>query len=157
VKNIVFALMLGVSLISAVSFADSCCDKKPKGVVWFEIPTTDLAKAQAFYSKVFGWKFGQPSELVKDVRYVVVLSGDHNGNEIGELVEMKEVKATFGVGIYFNADDIAKTYSLATKELGATEVYGVMNIPQDNAGSIAMFRDLDGNRIGLFSEKPIAK
>jgi predicted enzyme related to lactoylglutathione lyase len=107
-------------------------------VTWLEIPVRSLAKAQEFYSGVFGWTYQPFGE-----GYAAIVVGEAM---IGGLSESVDDVAD-GIRIYVQVDDLERTLELAEKNGGAvktsrTEIGGDM-------GWWANFTDPDGRLIGL--------
>jgi len=143
-------ILLVCAFVSALSVAAPV----PAGVVWFEIPTTNIEKSQAFYKELLGWNFSakQPGPGVE--KFALVLAGDKK-EEIGEILQMKKLNKGFGTAIYFAVEDVTVAFEKATK-LGGKPVFKPMPIPgEPEQGSIAQIKDLDGNRIGFYSSKVI--
>jgi predicted enzyme related to lactoylglutathione lyase len=120
---------------------------KPSNPVgWFEIPVTDLARACAFYEKVFGF-------AMKAVPFGPVTMGwfppmvNEAYGITGSLVQGPGyVPGKSGVRIYFTSPDIdgtlAKVAAAGGKVLLAKTSIG-------EYGTIAQFEDSEGNLIAL--------
>src|SRR5262249_35383811 len=117
---------------------------------WIDIPSTDLARSEAFYGREFGWTF---TERTQDrVTFALITA---NGRLIGELNKVDTVASGNAIGIYFTVDDVPASFELAMT-LGASVRYAPMGIPNPKiVGTIAEGRARDGNAIGLQSEKPL--
>jgi len=103
-----------------------------------EIEVTDLAKAQAFYQGLFGWRF---SAFTEDM---VVF-----GNEvehIGGLMKKESVNAGTSPSLWFKVADIDASVAQAVA-LGGVVVSEKSELPQ--VGWSALVADLDGNGVGL--------
>jgi hypothetical protein len=109
-----------------------------------EIMATDLAKAQKFYSELFGWKItawkGSPDYLMFD-------TGKEPG---GGIMRAEKVNPGDGILLYVYVEDIEK-YLNKARQLGGKIVKEKAEIP--NVGWFGLFSDLDGNVIGLFKDK----
>lgn len=114
----------------------------------FEIPADDLVKAENFYSKVFGWDFKK-----WDNNYISVMAAksDKKGMsvETGAInggIQKRGPRAespTIVVAVSDMDDIIEKIMSAG----------GSMVVPKEEMagmGYYAQFRDIDGNRLGLF-------
>jgi predicted enzyme related to lactoylglutathione lyase len=113
-------------------------------IVHIEISSTDLTKAQKFYSQLFNWKitaWGGSSD------YLMFETGKEPG---GGIQKVDKVRPGDGVLIYVMVEDIEKTLSKA-KELGGKIVKEKTEIP--NVGWFGLLTDLDGNTIGVFKAK----
>lgn len=146
---IVFLTLLSLHLGSS-SFA-STTQQHPSTnatfgkVVWFDIMVTDLSRAEKFYGLLFGWQTKPQS-----AEYYVVEAG---GVPVGGLNLTGHVTGGNGIGIYFEVDDIKVKLGQAENQ-GAQVIMEPWNLPSSK-GSMALFRDMDGNPIGLYSKNPI--
>jgi len=113
-------------------------------IVHIEISTTDLAKAQKFYSQLFNWKI---TAWGGSSNYLMFETGKEPG---GGIQKVDKVRPGDGVLIYVLVEDIEKTLDKA-KELGGKITKGNTEIP--NVGWFALLTDLDGNIIGVFKAK----
>lgn len=111
---------------------------------WFEIPASDLARAENFYSAVLGIEMGDmesPAGPMKtfhnaDMPVGAIVSDEHNS------------PSTTGPLVYFGADDIDAVLSKVT------DAGGQVVVPKTSIGAygnIAQFVDTEGNRIALHS------
>ncbi|MBN2379270.1 VOC family protein [candidate division WOR-3 bacterium] len=113
-------------------------------IVHIEIPAPDLAKAAEFYSKVFGWKI----EHIPGMEYAMwseddaAVAGGFN----------KDLKSNpDGVLMYIGVDDIpAKLTEI--EAAGGKRVQEKTKI-SDEFGYFALFTDMSGNRMGLWSKE----
>jgi hypothetical protein len=102
-------------------------------IVWFELPSSDTTRAQAFYGSLFGWSF----ERFGDMDY-------HASNQAGGAVYNDP--SSNGVMAYFGVADVDEA-ARQVAELGGTagdkeEIPGV--------GFYVRCVDLDGNTFGLY-------
>ena len=109
---------------------------------YIEIPASDLEKARLFYSSVFGWKI---SSGMGD-RYLVFSestfgSGGLDGNAQA---------AAAGVLCDIKVEDIQATLRTITGSGGAV-LKERIPVGGDN-GYFALFKDPNGNRLGLWSK-----
>lgn len=109
-------------------------------VVHFEIGARDGQKAFQFYAALFDWKID--SQSMKDYGLVEAGTGG-----IGGGIFKANDQFPPHVTIYIQVDDLQKYLDKAVS-LGGGIVVPPTPIP--NVGSFAMFRDLDGNVIGLY-------
>lgn len=116
----------------------------PHTICHLEIPTTDLKKAGEFYKELFGWEidYGWGPDMA--------MFKTEEGQLSGGGFDRKD-KITPGIIIYVQVDDIDAVLSKAEK-LGGDKVQGKTEIPRD-IGWFGLFKDLDRNIIGLFTEK----
>jgi predicted enzyme related to lactoylglutathione lyase len=130
--------------LTKISVIDKEDVVSPRGVVWFDIFTTDFPRAQKFYAETLQWNF---QEVMP--RYYVISRGASavGGLYLGEKGEALRP----GTVIYFRVEDLAACYAKAI-DLGATQVRPLEYISAFG-GSHGVFSDLDGNQIGLYSEE----
>lgn len=122
-------------------------------VMHFELPASDLAKAQSFYGTVFGWKFRPWDE-----NYVSVIAAEsdaeHRSTEVGAInggLQKKGPRAQTPT-IVVDVDDIDVTI-VEVQAHG-----GTVAIPKEamsGMGYYAQIEDPDGNRVGLFQSMKI--
>ncbi len=117
-------------------------------VQWCEIAATDLERAKAFYTKVFGLEF-QMMEM-PDAKMYMFGSSDKVGSS-GSLVKSAEnTPSTDGTIIYFECEDCGVEAS-KVEEAG-----GKLIVPKTDIGEFgffAQFIDTEGNRLGIHSNK----
>jgi predicted enzyme related to lactoylglutathione lyase len=105
---------------------------------WVEIIGKDGAKAQQFYSNLFGWEV----DAANPMNYGMVQGDDHPvGVGIGQAMDGKPLLTA-----YITVDDLQATLDKA-KGLGAEVVMPPMDVP--GGPSIAQFKDPDGNVVGI--------
>ncbi|WP_028312984.1 VOC family protein [Derxia gummosa] len=113
---------------------------------WFEIPCADLDRASAFYEGVFGVTLRR--EPMGAVEMAVFPYGDGVG---GALVQGPQFQpSAHGVLPYLGVSDVAAALARAT-ERGAAVLMPLTTLP-DGIGDIAVFRDSEGNSIGIHAE-----
>lgn len=116
-------------------------------IVHVEIPTQNPAAANAFYANLFGWKHEYFPNL--DYHRFYTESGPGGGYVELESAFAKDAGHKPGqVRISVLTDDIEATLAKA-EELGAKTVKPKTEIP--DMGWYAIFSDLEGNLIGLFT------
>jgi predicted enzyme related to lactoylglutathione lyase len=109
----------------------------------FEIPVDDPDRAEAFYTKVFGWSFqrfdGAPSY------YGMASTGEENPGINGALFQRGEdSETTLTMSVPSIEDAIA-----TIKENGGSVVQDKTPIP--GMGYFATCKDTEGNKVGLFT------
>jgi uncharacterized protein len=112
----------------------------PNPVVHFEVLGKDAETTQSFYSKIFDW----PMEKVMDT-YAMVKPGADTGINGGVGATMSPDTPGHST-FYVEVDDLQATLEEVEASGGST-VQPPMDIP--NGPSIALFRDPDGNLVGL--------
>jgi predicted enzyme related to lactoylglutathione lyase len=110
-------------------------------VVHFEIGVQDMARAEAFYAALFGWKISNdgPASMID-----TEAGGGINGH-ITSLGHEPHHYVTFYVAV----DDV-KAYLDKAESLGAKTLVPPVDIP---TGTFAWLADPDGNAIGLWKAR----
>ena len=117
-------------------------------VNWFEIPSVDYERAVRFYETVYA------AELKRDDSFEGMRMAifPHAETGVGGCVcyDARQKPNADGVRIYLNAgDDLAPLLGRVAQAGG--EVVMPKTFLADEIGHIAMFRDSEGNLIGLHS------
>lgn len=119
----------------------------PNVPAWFEIPTGDLDRAQAFYEAVLG------VELVReDFGGSTLAMFPYGGkpNASGALIAQEDcLPSVQGSVVYLSVADLAPALERALLHGGDTIVPRTA-LPE-GMGYFAQFRDCEGNRVGLWS------
>ena len=127
----------------------------PNAVVHFEIPADDVARAKAFYEKVFGWKIKQfPMPAGGPEYWGVTTRKDGAPGINGGLMKRNMPGQPFA-----NYVDVKSIDEFLGKIQAAG---GTLVMPKQEIapgmGSIAVFRDTEGNMMGLYQPAaPAAK
>ncbi len=118
-------------------------------VNWFEIPVTDMERAQKFYETVF--KVSIKVQNLGNLLYGWFPPKPAAESCTGALIQYESYvpSKTDGVLIYFSSEDIDTELAIIP-EAGGTVVQGKTQISPDT-GYMAVFIDSEGNRIALFS------
>lgn len=118
-------------------------------VNWFEIPTTDINRAKAFYENVFG---------------IRVTLQDFEGTKMGwfpfdpekpgisgSLIQHESYRPseTHGPVIYFSTDDIESTLEKVNTNGGKVLQAKTQISPE--IGYMGVFIDCEGNRVSLYT------
>ena len=112
-------------------------------VVHFEIAGTDAVKLQNFYTELFDWKI----RVNEHMNYGVVETGGEGGINGGIFARPDDTPPY--TMFYIHVDDLQETLT-KIESLGGKTFMEPMELPGERA-FVAMFTDLDGNRVGLFS------
>lgn len=111
---------------------------------WFEIVVEDLDRAIRFYESVMAVSLRR--ENMSD--FAMAIFPHDPAMPGGALVNCTQMKPSAqGVVIYLHTDDIVATLKRVT-EHGGECAFGPQILPND-IGTIALFTDSEGNRIGL--------
>ena len=121
---------------------------KRNPVGWFEIPTSDIQRAKAFYEKVFDFKLEAPKEMEGFQMSFFPMERDAAG-AAGSLIQGAGYTPSHqGALVYFNADDI----KAIEKKIASSG--GKVHKPKFGIGQygfISICEDSEGNRIALHS------
>ena len=107
-------------------------------LVHFELPAHDAARATAFWSSLFGWRFRESSEPVPYHMFE---------GEPGGAVYPSTDSAGSGPIVYFESDDVDADLA-RIRELGGSVEQEKQPIP--GIGWFARCRDTEGNSFSLF-------
>jgi uncharacterized protein len=111
----------------------------PNPVVHFEVLGQDAEATQSFYATIFDW----PMEKVMDAYAMVKPVGEEGiAGGVGSAMDNGPGHSTF----YVEVEDLQTTLS-AVEAAGGSIVQPPMDVP--NGPSIALFKDPDGNLVGL--------
>lgn len=119
-------------------------------VVWWEINTGNAARLQEFYTKLFGWEVNANNPM----QYGVVSTGNKKGIAGGIGQNDPAMPPPPAVTFYVEVEDLQEMLNKAVG-IGATIVMPVTEIP--NMVTMAMFRDPEGNVIGMIKSQPPPK
>lgn len=118
-------------------------------VNWFEIPTTDLERAKAFYEAVLGVELSVQEMGELRMAWFPMIEGGAGAS--GSLVQAESfVPSHAGSMVYFSVDDIEATLDRAASN-GGRIVNPKMSIGE--YGFVGHFEDCEGNRVGLHSTR----
>ena len=110
-------------------------------VIHWEIAAKDADRLQKFYAKLFEWKIDSNNPM----NYGMVDTGGKGGINGGIFTAEGDVPPC--VTLYVEVDDL-KAYLDKVVSLGGKQIIPPTPIP--NIGHYAMFKDPEGNLIGLF-------
>jgi predicted enzyme related to lactoylglutathione lyase len=114
-------------------------------VGYFEIPVTDMDRAMAFYTAVFGWDLERTT--VDGYDMALLPHSDGAPGATGALAKGDVYVPTVnGVILYFGVEDIDAVMARAL-EAGGSVLYARKAVP--GVGFVAEFKDSEGNRIAL--------
>jgi uncharacterized protein len=113
--------------------------------VHVELSTTDVAKAKAFYGKLFSWEMEDVP--MGDFTYTMIRVGEGTG---GGLMQHPMPGAPSAWMAYVQVDDLAGATKKA-KSLGATVVQDVTEVM--GAGHFSVITDPTGAVLGLWEPK----
>lgn len=114
---------------------------------WFEIPTFDLDRAQAFYENVLGTALTRQRMGAVEL---AVFPGGGKPNATGALIYMADCEPSVqGSTVYLSLADIRP--ALARVDAHGGDVFVPRTELPDGIGWFAQIRDSEGNRVGLWS------
>lgn len=116
-------------------------------VVWTEIPVTDLKKAMAFYSEVFGWKMEITDAGPNEMAFFAAMTDEDETVVGGHLYPGKPAPGGQGPTVHLALPDSVEAGAERCTAAGGTVMGPVIGIPQ---GRFQYATDPDGNSIGLF-------
>ena len=124
-------------------------DNTTNALNWFEIATTDLARAQQFYETVFGIKMDAMD--LPNIQMRTFPGDGMNGNVGGALVKSGMHKPSKeGAVIYLNANPDLND-SLSRVEKAGGKVLVPKTHISDDIGYMAFFEDSEGNTVAMHS------
>lgn len=112
------------------------------GLCHFEIPAVDMERARKFYQEVFGWE----SQAFEE-SYAIIKTPDGVG---GGFTSNRTPVENQGLNLYIEVEDIPKTLGMI-KSNGGGEIREKTEIAPD-MGYLAVFKDSEGNSVGLWSK-----
>ena len=112
--------------------------------VHVELNTTDVSKAKAFYTKMFGWKLEDVA--MPNMTYTLIGVGEGTGG--GMMQQMQPGAPSLWLA-YVLVDDVAAATAKA-KSLGAKVMMDVT--PVMDMGSFSIIIDPTGAHLGLWQE-----
>ena len=115
---------------------------------WFEIPVTDLPRAQAFYEAVLQTTM-QPESFAGPGIQMAVFPGEGDAAK-GALMSGHPALQVGACGtlVYLHAGPSLDATLQRAQAAGGQVLMGRMALP-DGLGFMAHMRDVDGNRVGL--------
>ena len=116
---------------------------------WFEIPVSDIDRAQRFYETLLAQAMRREQ---MGPQTLAVFAYQEGGGIGGALLQSATAPTpgNEGVRIYLNAKPSLDAVLARARELGAEVVLPKLQLPRD-IGFIAQIVDSEGNRIGLHS------
>jgi predicted enzyme related to lactoylglutathione lyase len=120
-------------------------------ISWFEIPATDLDRAQKFYETIFEIKMiPMEMEHFKMRMFPIDNPMEGIGGTLVHVIDFYKPSATDGVLIYLNANPDVQTVLDKIEKAGGKIVVPKTQISPEY-GYMAVFIDTEGNRIALHS------
>lgn len=120
-------------------------------VAWFEIPVTDMARAKAFYEKVFDIEIRVQQLNELEMGWFPMVPGKPGAP--GTLIKHPEFyypSAEQGCLVYFQCQDVQVQLDRISA-LGG-EVLQPKKLIAEGMGYMGLFLDCEGNRVALYSQ-----
>ena len=120
-------------------------------VNWIEIPVKNFDKAKQFYQSIFD--YDMPEMPMGPNRMGILLHDQAGGGVGGAIVagEWYEPNATGTIAYLNGGDDLSVVLDRVPKAGGTVVVPKTLIAPE--VGYFAIFKDVEGNRVGLHSMK----
>jgi predicted enzyme related to lactoylglutathione lyase len=126
-------------------------DTNANALNWFEIPATDIARAQKFYETVFAVTMHEMGEMA-GMKMLGFPSDPMNGKVSGGLVHSQmHTPSQNGVVVYLNANPSIQEVIDRIEPAGG-KVVMPRTVISHEIGVMAFFVDTEGNRIGLHAQ-----
>jgi uncharacterized protein len=114
-------------------------------IVHIEFSAKDRKALSKFYQDVFGWEV----EHLDQMDYTTFKAGDGVGGGFNPVTDQNPAGTTL---VYIGTDDITKSLQ-AVEKAGGMTIVPESDIP--GTGKFGMFRDTQGNLVGLFKANPM--
>jgi predicted enzyme related to lactoylglutathione lyase len=114
-------------------------------IVHVELAATDRKALSKFYANVFGWQV----EDIDQLNYTTFKSGDGLGGGFNPVSKETPQGTTL---VYIATDDVTESLK-AVERAGGTILVPESEIP--NTGKFGLFRDPQGNMVGLYKALPM--
>lgn len=120
-------------------------------VNWFEIPATDIERASRFYSTILDTELVEMSET--PTFKGAMFPSDMENGEIGGSVSQAEglVPSANGTLVYLNANPDLQPVLDRVEAAGGKIVRTKTKVGMEGGGYYAVFKDTEGNMVGLHS------
>jgi len=119
-------------------------------ISWFEIPATDLDRAQKFYETIFDIKMVPLNMPQLQMRLFPIESPMNVGGAICSSGDFYKPSAHSGPLVYLNGNPDVQLVLDKVKTAGGKVIIPKTQISPEN-GYMAVFLDTEGNRIALHS------
>jgi predicted enzyme related to lactoylglutathione lyase len=120
------------------------------GIVWFEIPADDIARARKFYSALFGWKITKFPAAMED--YWHIDTGGSDASPDGGMLKKKAPEHT--ITNYVSVPSVERAAAKVEK-LGGKTLMTRTAVP--HMGYFAICHDTEKNMFALWEKDENAK
>jgi len=125
-------------------------DNQSNSVNWFEIPATDIDRAQKFYETVFDVKLDRND--MEQFQMAMFPFEPDNGKATGALVKSEmHIPSQEGVIIYLNANPNLEVALEKVEAAGGKILIPKTQITEEY-GYMAFFNDTEGNKMAMHSQ-----
>ena len=114
-------------------------------IIHVELSAKDRNALSKFYADVFGWEL----QHIDEMNYTTFKAGDGVGGGFNPVTDQNPAGT---VTVYIQTDDVTASLNDIQKA-GGTIISPEMDIP--NTGKFGIFRDPQGNMLGLFKPYPM--
>jgi|SRR6516162_3298356 predicted enzyme related to lactoylglutathione lyase len=123
--------------------------KASPGIVWFEIPADDTARAKNFYNKLFGWKINPLPHMEE---YLHMDTGGADAAPDGAIMKRMHPKQT--ITSYVSVPSVAK-FAAKIEKLGGSVCKPKTAVP--GMGYFAIVNDTENNTFAIWEMNQKAK
>lgn len=143
-RKCIYLALLQLLLLSCTQTEKKMNTSNP--VIYFEIPVTDMKRAENFYTTVFNFSFEK--EIIDHYEMALFPFEEKNSGITGALAKGDVYKPTKeGVIIYFKTQNIEETLHKVLQKGG--KILYPKRIDEKQGFAVAEFEDSEGNRIAL--------
>ena len=126
-------------------------DKNTNSLNWFEIPATDISRAQKFYETVFAVTM-EPMPEMMGMKMIGFPAEMGSGKANGAIAQSGQHKPSAdGVVIYLNANPQIQPVVDRVEAAGGKVVMPTIEISPE-IGKMAFIIDSEGNKIGIHAQ-----
>lgn len=118
-------------------------------ISWFEIPTADLERAIRFYETVMGVSLKREDMGPMQMAVFPYEEGASVGGALTFMPDGQQPGANGSIVYLFAGDDLSDTLARVEPAGGSVMVPKTLISPE--IGYFAVFRDCEGNHVGLYS------
>ena len=115
-------------------------------IVHIELSASDRKSLSKFYADLFGWEI----DHIEDMNYSTFKAGDGVGGGFNPVTAENPAGTII---VYIETDNVTGTLQ-EVENAGGTILVPEMEIP--NTGKFGLFRDPQGNTMGLFMPYPMS-
>jgi uncharacterized protein len=126
-------------------------DTSTNALNWFEIPATDISRAQKFYETIFNIKMNAMNDM-PGMQMIGFPAEMGNGKVSGALAQSQYHKPGMdGTVVYLNANPSIDAIIGKIEQAGGKMMMPKMQISPE-IGYMAFFVDTEGNRVALHAQ-----